>query len=280
MIGCTDSSISCFSQGVREELKYYVYRLIDPRNGETFYVGKGKDDRVFAHVNDEEENFKLSISEEEEKEDDTITENISQKFKRIREILSSNETVIHIIHRHGLSSKEALLVEATLIDAFPGLANIQGGVSSSEFGPRSARQIQSYYKKEEAVFDDNVIMIAINKMWGKGDISQDELYDATRYAWKLSKEKSSRAEFALAHANGIIREVYKPEVWLPAIFENFGSIIHMEKDNIKPEDYPSNRLAFKGGLAPQNIREKYKGKRIPAIYRKKGAANPVKYNFK
>jgi hypothetical protein len=37
-----------FPPGVAEKLKTYVYRLIDPRNGETFYVGKGKGDRVFV----------------------------------------------------------------------------------------------------------------------------------------------------------------------------------------------------------------------------------------
>ena len=36
--------------GVAEQLKWYVYRLIDPCNGETFYVGKGQDDRVFDHA--------------------------------------------------------------------------------------------------------------------------------------------------------------------------------------------------------------------------------------
>jgi len=32
------------------KLKTHVYRLVDPRNGETFYIGKGRGDRVFAHV--------------------------------------------------------------------------------------------------------------------------------------------------------------------------------------------------------------------------------------
>lgn len=30
-----------FRAGVIEHLKYYVYRLIDPRDGQTFYFGKG-----------------------------------------------------------------------------------------------------------------------------------------------------------------------------------------------------------------------------------------------
>ena len=39
-----------FTPEVTDALKWYVYRLIDPRNGETFYVGKGKANRVFAHA--------------------------------------------------------------------------------------------------------------------------------------------------------------------------------------------------------------------------------------
>jgi hypothetical protein len=39
-----------FPPGVAGKLRTYVYRLIDPRNGETFYVGKGKGNRVFAHI--------------------------------------------------------------------------------------------------------------------------------------------------------------------------------------------------------------------------------------
>lgn len=40
--------MEAFSNEVKEKLKFYVYRLVDPRNGRTFYVGKGKGDRVFA----------------------------------------------------------------------------------------------------------------------------------------------------------------------------------------------------------------------------------------
>jgi len=44
------TQITEFSSEVIKKLAYYVYRLIDPRNGETFYVGKGKGNRVFHHV--------------------------------------------------------------------------------------------------------------------------------------------------------------------------------------------------------------------------------------
>jgi hypothetical protein len=37
---------------VEEKLAWYVYALIDPRDGRLFYIGKGKDSRVFAHAAD------------------------------------------------------------------------------------------------------------------------------------------------------------------------------------------------------------------------------------
>ena len=55
--------INEFPPEVIKELDYYVYRLIDPRNGETFYVGKGKDNRIFEHL-------KKAIKNEEELEED------------------------------------------------------------------------------------------------------------------------------------------------------------------------------------------------------------------
>ena len=42
-----------FTKCVAGQLKHYVYRLIDPRNGETFYIGKGTGNRGFAHAKGE-----------------------------------------------------------------------------------------------------------------------------------------------------------------------------------------------------------------------------------
>src|SRR5512139_1648320 len=101
-----------FPVEVSEKLKTYVYRLIDPRNGETFYVGKGNGNRVFAHIRLER---KLGGDE------------LDNKAKRIREIHAAGFEVGHVIHRHGLDDETAFEVEAALIDAYPGLTNIADG---------------------------------------------------------------------------------------------------------------------------------------------------------
>ncbi len=85
-------SILEFPNEVIEKLRFYVYRLIDPRNGETFYIGKGKGNRVFMHI-------RCAMANEEFDE-------MSDKIQVIREIISSDLKVIHIIHRHGMSEKK------------------------------------------------------------------------------------------------------------------------------------------------------------------------------
>jgi hypothetical protein len=81
-----------FPAAVAVKLKTYVYRLIDPRNGETFYVGKGRGNRVFSH-----------IYAEQNLEGDEI----DNKLKRIREIRLAGLEVGHVIHRHGLDDRTA-----------------------------------------------------------------------------------------------------------------------------------------------------------------------------
>ena len=40
-----------FSPLTQEKIGYYVYCLNYPDTGETFYIGKGKGNRVFSHAN-------------------------------------------------------------------------------------------------------------------------------------------------------------------------------------------------------------------------------------
>lgn len=82
-----------FTNEVCEKLGYYVYRLIDPRNGQTFYVGKGKNNRVFDHV-------KCELKKYEDKNHLSSDEyDIPTKIERIKKIKAEGLDVIHVIHR-------------------------------------------------------------------------------------------------------------------------------------------------------------------------------------
>ena len=102
--------------------KYYVYRLIDPRTYNTFYVGKGCGERALQHAR----NVKRLLN------DPTLNPNqegdaLSLQEKQILSILSSGLKAQAIIHRYGLTEPEAFEVEAALIDAYQGLTNDYSG---------------------------------------------------------------------------------------------------------------------------------------------------------
>ena len=46
---------------VAHHLGYYVYLYLDPRTDAVFYVGKGKGERVLAHLSEEGESRKLKL---------------------------------------------------------------------------------------------------------------------------------------------------------------------------------------------------------------------------
>lgn len=238
-----------FSQEVVDELKHYVYRLIDPRDGVTFYVGKGCGNRVFSHA-------RAELTETDD------GESVDAKMGRIREIRNAGFEVGHVIHRHGMDELTAFEVEAALIDAYPGISNVVSGIDSEARGTMHATEIIRRYRAEEASFKHKIILINIAR-------SADDakpLYEAVRYAWKIDKSKAEQAEYVLATKRGLIVGAFVAQQWLKA-----------DEDNFPDRDPAPGRLGFKGKEAPADIENLYVGKRVPDKYRKRGAANPVKY---
>lgn len=236
-----------FSSDVAQQIGAYVYRLIDPRNGETFYIGKGRNTRVFSHAQGD-------LSAEDDK--------ISEKLKRIREIQTAGFEVQHVIHRHGLDDETAFEVEAALIDAFPGLTNIADGHGNSDRGTAHARELVERYSAEEATFDEPLIEILVPHSG-----QERTIYDATRFAWRLSPTRAGKAQYALAVRNGLIVDVFEVVEWLPATPENFPSLA--------TEALP-NRYGFVGQQAGKSALDKYLRKKVPP--RPRGAANPIRYH--
>jgi uncharacterized protein len=237
-----------FPPDVAGKLQTYVYRLIDPRNGETFYVGKGRGNRVFAHIHAEQ-----NLEGDE----------LDNKLKRIRQIRLAGFEVAHVIHRHGMDERTAFEVEAALIDAYPGLTNVAGGAGASDYGAMHSTEIIRRYSAEPAVFEHKALLISVNR-----SAVETSLYEATRYAWKISRAKAKQADVILATVQGLIVDAFVALDWLDATVENFPL----------REPMPG-RLGFVGREAPAPIKELYVGKRVPDEYRKRGAANPIKYTW-
>lgn len=247
------TEISEFPSEVVSELKSYVYRLIDPRNGETFYVGKGKGNRVFSHAVGQV----VELPKEEQN-----GERPKPKLDRIRAILVAGMSVQHVIHRHGMDDATAFEVEAALIDAYPGLTNASSGHGSADRGAAHALQIARRYTAENVQFNHSVIAITIN--WSAAD---NNVLDATRFAWRVALASVNRVEFVLAVVRGIVVGVFVAEKWLPATKENFPEFQVRESD--------SNRFGFVGHEADEEIRVQYMFKRLPT--KKKGVATPFQY---
>jgi hypothetical protein len=238
-----------FPPEVQQELKTYVYRLIDPRNGETFYIGKGQRNRVFAHIREE-----LSFEGEE----------LDPKLERIRKIHADGFQVDHVIHRHGMDDETAMQVEAAVMDAYPGLSNLAGGAGTGDYGAMHAKQIIERYSAEPAVFRHKAVLINVSR-----GATEHPLYEATRRAWRMDRRKAEEAEVILANRQGLIVEAFVPKRWLDATTENFQGL---EKDQ-------PGRIGFEGEVAPEEIRELYVRKRVPDEYRPRGAANPIRYTW-
>ena len=225
--------------------KYYVYRLVDPRTLQTFYVGKGCGDRVFQHAKGVVDKIALDAGE------DTM----SLKEKQIAEIFSAGKEVISIIHRRGLTNKEALEVEAALIDAYPGLTNIQRGYGV-ERGAMTTEDLCAVYNTP--IYVEPSEKYVIIKTTPQSINTNGSLYEATRKSWHANLIKAKNYKYVLAVVNGIVREVYK----------------------VKDKDWyqiSADRIAFSREPTNDKISFIVKNKRIPDYYKKRGAANPFMY---
>jgi hypothetical protein len=241
-----------FPLEVHNHLGWYVYRLVDPRNGHTFYVGKGKGDRVFQHAAGE---LKADASADKELMTDL-------KLDTIRAIKRDNLRVIELIHRHGIETEAiAFEIEAALIDAYPGLTNLVGGHASAQNGCRTVHQIVEAYAAKELVPEEPLILIFIGRTLDEGR----DVYNAVRAAWRMSKGNAEKYKLVLAYdVSGIVRGAYRPERWLPATQCNFPFL---------PQDLPE-RIGFIG-MEANDVKDRYLGRKVPP--RPKGSMTPFRY---
>ena len=238
-------AIDHFTPEVIEELGHYVYRLIDPRNGETFYVGRGQGNRVFAHAKGAYVDANQSVAD--------------PKLERIHEINALGMDVAHIIHRHGMSQVSAKEVEAALIDAYPGLTNIVAG-SGVDRGSAHANEIKILYGAKEFVLEDQLILISIANTWKERGI-----YGAVRGVWGMKLNRAKSYCLVLAHVRGLVRGAYRPTAWMKATKDKF------PLDNWAADSkLLSKRIGFDGTKAEPEVWERYVLKRVPAKYRTRG----------
>lgn len=230
------------SQSTIEQLEYYVYLLIDPRDDSVFYVGKGCGNRINQHV--------LGAL------DDNTFE--TAKIKKIREIQNKGMDVKSVILRHELTEDEAFEVECSVIDllGINNLTNIVKGHDSTDKGMMNLEDIKIKYEAEDVIITEPLVLININKKYHRG-MNSTQIYEATRKDWPVNIRRVQNIKLACSVFRGIIREVFLVDSWFPS------------KD-------VQGRYVFKGEIAPSDIRNKYLNKSVSS-YWKKGSRFPIKY---
>jgi serine/threonine protein kinase len=121
--------------------------------------------------------------------------------------------------------------------------------------------------------EEPVVAININRQYPRAR-NAEELYHVTRSMWRLNPERASRAGYAFAVYQGVIKEAYKVERWVPATEAT--RRFWRERENLQGEDFGEThdgRSEFVGVVAPEAVRQKYLGKKLPGH----PSQNPIRY---
>jgi uncharacterized protein len=247
-----------------EKINNYVYALVDPRfhlsdprDGEVqgdsrvpFYIGRGVGNRVFEHV---------ACALKDPTEND--------KYSTIRAIRKSGLNVEHYILRHGLSSREAIEVEATLIDfsrmmGIP-VVNIAGGYHSGSVGFMSTDEVIRVYNAAPlSELAEGHVIININRTYGRAP-GQDAIYEATRASWVIARWRIPSISHVLSEYRGVIVEVFQVGEWSPV-------------KALTKSGKPRTRWAFSGTVAESEVRDRYIHR---VIAKKRGNRQAVRFQL-
>lgn len=192
-----------FGPYVQEQVGWYVYLLRDPRDGQVFYVGKGRSDRVFQHAKDAL----------------VAGDVVGDKLLRIRAIHAAGLQVQTEILRHHIDSEaQAYVVEAAVIDTCRalgrdlGLTNEMLGHHAALYGWATTDVVASIYDAPplDAV-EDSIVFLKVPRLWTP-TLATNDLFEAARGWWRVGGTVR-RARYAVAVNRSVTRAVYEVEYW-------------------------------------------------------------------
>lgn len=245
-----------FDSEIIKQINHYVYLLIDRKNQEIFYVGKGKDNRLYNHTYEALKEY---------------IENDSKKIQRIKDLNETGE-IDYFILKHGISEPEALMLEAAIIDLlkndrFKSLHNLTNKNRGFHYdtGLMSDSDILEKYSRGELDINNlkhNILVININKTR-----KNDDIYEAVRKFWRIDVNRARKMDYVLAENNGAILGVFKVTEWKYA-----------DKDGNETTKENAYRKFFEGKeVTEPEILDLYLYKRVKKIH---GAQNPIRYYMK
>ncbi len=98
---------------------------------------------------------------------------------------------------------------------------------------------------------------------------EHDIYEATRYAWRLNANRAKRYKLVLARCGDMVVGAFRPTKWMKATKENFPDKTPSVEHSCTFED----RWGFEGYCCKTD-RDLYVGKRVPSRCRRQ---NPVRY---
>jgi len=101
------------------------------------------------------------------------------------------------------------------------------------------------------------------------DMTAEELYEATRGVWIVSRRRGANAKYAFAIYKNVVREVYEIDSWHVAGTTSYRT---RQSSELKLK----GRSEFIGRRAPDVVRSKYVGNSVADGFRR-GASNPIHY---
>lgn len=214
-----------FSSATVEVIGSYVYALTDPEH-RIFYVGKGQGNRVFQHIDevrqlmDRDPDGSLIQADP----DDGGDNGIGLKKLKIAELLNAGKQPGMYIIREGLTDEQALLIEAALISVLDwqlgdSLTNAVAGHGAAHFGLKTVEELEATKGEPFRLADLNisaaeeVIAINVNRQWREVVTGMATLLDVSKGSWRLSRTRAGNCRYAVVHANGIVRGVFKLKGW-------------------------------------------------------------------
>jgi hypothetical protein len=102
---------------------------------------------------------------------------------------------------------------------------------------------------------DRLLLFSIEK----GLKDRPDPYDATRYAWRVDRQRAEEATLMLGCVKGVVKGVFVAKEWLDAspgqaTARNFPGVTYTHK---------GPRWGFKGGEADEASQRHYLGKHVP-----------------
>jgi uncharacterized protein len=152
-----------------------------------------------------------------------------------------------------------------------------GALLSAPYNPATTLVLPETASPDPAAtvsIDEPVVVININQQYKHVENAED-LYNCTRGIWRLNRKRAGKAQYAFAVYQGVIKEVYEIDKWIPV--SQATRDYWKERENSQGRYFPpeihDGRSEFTGKLAPETIRKKYVGRRMPVRL----GQNPIRY---